>query len=169
MAKSKDGAPGIDAVTFEALEEGGGENFLKQIQDERVQETYQPLRVRKRKFRKTGAPRSAFSPFLPCVTVGSREHSGSSWSRSSKLIYNRGRIDTDRAVGWPKSGGRTRPGVTTSCAKPTDQERQAAERVLRQALLKVLEAARVARFRDEFLGWWERARQEGSPAMQAPD
>ena len=46
MAKSNDGAPGIDGVTFEAIEESGVESFLKQIQDELVQHTYQPMRVR---------------------------------------------------------------------------------------------------------------------------
>src|SRR5215469_10374648 len=55
MAKSNDGARGIDGVTFEAIEEGGVESFLKQIQDEMVQETYQPMRCGKRKFRRTGA------------------------------------------------------------------------------------------------------------------
>jgi len=30
MAKSNDGAPGIDGVTFEAVEESGVENFLNQ-------------------------------------------------------------------------------------------------------------------------------------------
>jgi len=54
MAKSNDGAPGIDGVTFDAIEEGGGESFLKQIQDELVQETYQPRRVRKKEIPKDG-------------------------------------------------------------------------------------------------------------------
>jgi len=54
VAKSNDGAPGIDGVTFEAIEGSGVENFLKQIQDERVQETYQPLRVRKKEISKDG-------------------------------------------------------------------------------------------------------------------
>ena len=54
MAKSNDGAPGIDGVTLEAIEEGGGESFLKQIQDELVQETYQPRRVRKKEIPKDG-------------------------------------------------------------------------------------------------------------------
>jgi RNA-directed DNA polymerase len=39
MAKSNDGAPGIDGVTFEAIEESGGESFLKQMQDERKSQT----------------------------------------------------------------------------------------------------------------------------------
>src|SRR5712692_5094293 len=54
MAKSNDGAPGIDGVTFEAIEESGRESFLKQIQDELVQHTYQPMRVRKKEIPKDG-------------------------------------------------------------------------------------------------------------------
>ena len=34
MARSNDGAPGIDGVTFEAIEESGAESFLTQIRDE---------------------------------------------------------------------------------------------------------------------------------------
>jgi len=54
MAKNNDGAPGIDGVTFEAIEESGRESFLKQIQDELVQDTYQPMRVRKKEIPKDG-------------------------------------------------------------------------------------------------------------------
>jgi RNA-directed DNA polymerase len=54
MARSNDGAPGIDGVTFEAIEESGRESFLKQIQDELVQHTYQPMRVRKKEIPKDG-------------------------------------------------------------------------------------------------------------------
>src|SRR6201997_5933620 len=54
MAKSNDGAPGIDGVTFEAIEGSGMESFLKQIQDELVQHTYQPMRVRKKEIPKDG-------------------------------------------------------------------------------------------------------------------
>jgi RNA-directed DNA polymerase len=54
MAKRNDGAPGIDGVTFEAIEESGRESFLKQIQDELVQHTYQPMRVRKKEIPKDG-------------------------------------------------------------------------------------------------------------------
>jgi RNA-directed DNA polymerase len=54
MAKSNDGAPGIDGVTFEAIEESGMESFLKQIQDELVQNMYQPMRARKKEIPKDG-------------------------------------------------------------------------------------------------------------------
>jgi RNA-directed DNA polymerase len=54
MAKSNDGAPGIDGVTFDAIEESGVERFLRQIQDELVDETYQPMRVRKKEIPKDG-------------------------------------------------------------------------------------------------------------------
>ena len=36
MAKENDGAPGIDGVTFEAIEESGVESFLGQIRNELV-------------------------------------------------------------------------------------------------------------------------------------
>jgi RNA-directed DNA polymerase len=64
MAKRNDGAPGIDGVTFAAIEESGGESFLKQIQDELVHEAYQPMRVRKKEIPKDGGtqgPRSFHS------------------------------------------------------------------------------------------------------------
>jgi RNA-directed DNA polymerase len=54
MAKNNDGAPGIDGVTFAAIEESGRESFLKQMQDELVQHTYQPMRVRKKEIPKDG-------------------------------------------------------------------------------------------------------------------
>jgi RNA-directed DNA polymerase len=54
MAKSNDGAPGIDGVTFAAIEGSGVESFLRQIQDELVHDTYQPMRVRKKEIPKDG-------------------------------------------------------------------------------------------------------------------
>jgi RNA-directed DNA polymerase len=47
VAKQKDGAPGIDGVTFEAIEAAGVEPFLAQIRDELVARTYRPLRNRR--------------------------------------------------------------------------------------------------------------------------
>ncbi len=54
MAKNNDGAPGIDGVTFEAIEESGAESFLTQIRDELVTNTYRPMRVRKKEIPKDG-------------------------------------------------------------------------------------------------------------------
>ena len=54
VARSNNGAPGIDGVTFEAIEESGVESFLKQIQDELVNNTYRPMPVRKKAIPKDG-------------------------------------------------------------------------------------------------------------------
>jgi RNA-directed DNA polymerase len=54
MAKANDGAPGIDGVTFEAIEDGGVEGFLVQLRDELVARTYRPLRNRKVEIPKDG-------------------------------------------------------------------------------------------------------------------
>src|SRR6202140_5741744 len=53
MAKKNDGAPGIDGVTFEAIEQSGVESFLQQIRDELVSTTY-PMRARKKEIPKDG-------------------------------------------------------------------------------------------------------------------
>ena len=52
MAKSNNGAPGIDGVTFEAIEEAGMEAFLEQIRDELVSGTYRPMRNRRKEIPK---------------------------------------------------------------------------------------------------------------------
>src|ERR1700693_250254 len=54
MARSNNGAPGIDGVTFEAIEESGAESFLRQIRDELVAHTYRPMRGRKKEIPKDG-------------------------------------------------------------------------------------------------------------------
>ncbi len=54
MAKSNKGAPGIDGITFEVIEESGVESFLKQIQEELVHNTYRPMPVRKKEIAKDG-------------------------------------------------------------------------------------------------------------------
>ncbi len=63
MAKENNGAPGIDGVTFEDIEEAGVVQFLENIQGELVQSTYRPARNRKKeipkgngKFRTLGIP-----------------------------------------------------------------------------------------------------------------
>jgi len=54
LAKQDNGAPGIDGVTFEAIEETGGEGFLAQLRDELVSRTYRPLRTRRVEIPKGG-------------------------------------------------------------------------------------------------------------------
>jgi RNA-directed DNA polymerase len=54
MARSNDGAPGIDGVTFGAIEESGAEGFLVQIRDELVTNTYRPMQPRKKEIPKDG-------------------------------------------------------------------------------------------------------------------
>jgi RNA-directed DNA polymerase len=54
LAKANDGAPGIDGVTFEAVEAGGAQEFLDQLREELVQRTYRPQRARKVEIPKGG-------------------------------------------------------------------------------------------------------------------
>ena len=54
MAKSNDGAPGSDGVTFEAIEGSGVGSFLTQIREELVTNTYRPMRARKKEIPKDG-------------------------------------------------------------------------------------------------------------------
>jgi RNA-directed DNA polymerase len=54
MAKANDGAPGIDGVTFDAIEAAGVEGFLAQLRDELVTFRYRPLRNRQREIPKEG-------------------------------------------------------------------------------------------------------------------
>jgi RNA-directed DNA polymerase len=52
MAKENNGAPGIDGVTFKAIEESGIEEFLQQIRGELITGTYRPSRNRKKEIPK---------------------------------------------------------------------------------------------------------------------
>jgi RNA-directed DNA polymerase len=54
LAKKNNGAPGIDGVSFEAIEESGVEEFLEQIRGELISRTYQPQRLRKQEIPKDG-------------------------------------------------------------------------------------------------------------------
>ena len=54
MAKQNDGAPGIDGVTFEAIEARGVEALLEQLGDELTRRTYKPLPARKHEIPKDG-------------------------------------------------------------------------------------------------------------------
>jgi RNA-directed DNA polymerase len=54
LAKKNNGAPGIDGVTFEAIEASGVEGFLQQIQDELAAHRYRPMRNRRQEIPKDG-------------------------------------------------------------------------------------------------------------------
>ena len=54
MAKSNDGAPGIDGVTFEDIEAAGADVFLAQLRDELVSRQYMPMRNRRKEIPKEG-------------------------------------------------------------------------------------------------------------------
>ena len=54
MAKENDGAPGIDGVTFEAIEMQGVEALLEQLRDELIGRTYRPLPARRQEIPKDG-------------------------------------------------------------------------------------------------------------------
>ena len=54
VAKQNKGAPGVDGVTFAAIEESGAESFLGQIQEELVSNTYRFMRARKKEILKDG-------------------------------------------------------------------------------------------------------------------
>src|SRR4051794_22479794 len=54
LAKANDGAPGIDGVTFAAVETEGVEAFLDQLRKELVGRTYRPQRARKVEIPKGG-------------------------------------------------------------------------------------------------------------------
>ena len=54
LAEENDGAPGMDGVTFEAIEAQGVDGFLEQIRDELVRRTYKPLPARRQEIPKDG-------------------------------------------------------------------------------------------------------------------
>ena len=57
LAKKNNGAPGIDGVTFAAIEAGGVEAFLGQLRDELLARTYRPMRNRRKEIPKDGGRR----------------------------------------------------------------------------------------------------------------
>jgi RNA-directed DNA polymerase len=54
LAKKNDGAPGVDGVSFAAIEEGGVDVFIGQIRDELVSCRYAPMPNRRKEIPKDG-------------------------------------------------------------------------------------------------------------------
>jgi RNA-directed DNA polymerase len=65
LARKNNGAPGIDGVTFDAIEAQGVATFLMQIQDELIGRTYMPLRARKAEIPKDGGKSRVLS--IPAI------------------------------------------------------------------------------------------------------
>src|SRR6516165_4279664 len=65
LAKENDGAPGVDGVTFQAIEAEGREKFLEQLREELVHRRYRPRRLRKVKIPKEGGKTRQLS--IPCI------------------------------------------------------------------------------------------------------
>ena len=54
LAKANDGAPGVDGVTFAAVEAGGVEQFVDRLRKELGERTYRPQAARKVEIPKGG-------------------------------------------------------------------------------------------------------------------
>ncbi len=65
VAKRNNGAPGLDGVTFEAIEEAGVEQFLRALQAELVSETYRPTRNRRQEIPKGNGKVRVLG--IPCI------------------------------------------------------------------------------------------------------
>src|SRR6516165_3955095 len=65
LAKENHGAPGVDGVTFQAIEAEGLERFLEQLREELVQRRYRPRRLRKVEIPKEGGKVRQLS--IPCI------------------------------------------------------------------------------------------------------
>ena len=92
MARQNDGAPGVDGVTFEAIEAQGAEALLEQLQDELTGHTYQPLPARRQEIPKDGGKVRVLS--IPAIRDRVVKARSSSYSNlSSRRISNRGRLD----------------------------------------------------------------------------
>jgi RNA-directed DNA polymerase len=78
LAKNNNGAPGIDGVTFDAIEAQGVESFLEQIQTEMVQRTYKTEPVRKVEIPKSGSKKVRI---LSIPTIRDRVVQGARWPK----------------------------------------------------------------------------------------
>src|SRR5450759_4028939 len=65
LAKENEGAPGVDGVTFQAIEAEGLERFLEQLREELGQRRYRPRRLRKVGIPKEGGKVRQLS--IPCI------------------------------------------------------------------------------------------------------
>src|SRR5512142_2067191 len=128
LAKKNNGAPGIDGVTFEAIEAGGVDTFLEQLRDELVQGTYRPLRNRKQAIPKDGGKVRVLS--IPAI----RRPRGPGCPQAHPGAGLRGRLPR-RVVRLPPEADRSRGGAPgRRCDRPVQdaRHRHRPESLLRQ-------------------------------------
>ena len=92
MARQNDGAPGVDGVTFEAIEAQGAETLLEQLRDELTGRTYKPLPARRRRYRRMEAKSASFR-YRRSGTGWCKARSNSYSNLSSRRTSNRDRLD----------------------------------------------------------------------------
>ncbi len=98
LAKENDGAPGIDGVTFEAIETASVEAFLKQIRDELVRGTYRPMQYRHQAIPKGDGQGQRI---LSIPSIRDRVVQG-----ALKLIHGSGRCHADDRAAKAERNGR---------------------------------------------------------------
>ena len=92
MARQNDGAPGVDGVTFEAIEAQGVGSLLEPLRDELIRRVYQPLPARRQEIPKDGA-KSAFFRYRRSGIGWCKVRSSSYSNLSSRRTSNRDRLD----------------------------------------------------------------------------
>src|ERR1700680_853602 len=113
LAQQNDGAPGIDGVTFEAIEAEGLEAWLQRLREELIAHHYRPTRLRRVAIPKRSGSKELRVLSIP--TIRDRVVQGALkliLEPSSRLISNRGRTATGpsarRIRRWPACQRRLR-------------------------------------------------------------
>src|SRR5712664_3523758 len=126
MAQKKTGLRDLTGSRSRLSKKAEGRVFFSRFETNWSQTRIDPCEHGRRRYRRTGERRSASSRFPRSAIVWSREHSSASWNRSSKLIFNRGRMDTDRNgqrmkryTEWPKRLIREKPASSILICEPT--------------------------------------------------
>ncbi len=125
LAKKNHGSPGIDGVTFKAVEANGVEQFVEELRKELVDRTYRPLRARKVEIPKEGGKvrRLSIPAIRDRVVQGALKLV---LNRSSRRTSNRGRSATGqrgqpmtRINAWRMRSSKARHRSSTSICGPT--------------------------------------------------
>ena len=99
LARQNNGAPGIDGVTFAMIERDGVDSFLAGIREELLQETYLPMRNRRKEIPGNGKVRVLGIPCIRDRVVG-------------PTATARKRKPTRQSIAWPAQWSATRPALS---------------------------------------------------------